>query len=43
MKPGRNMNAALKGMRRSAFSVAPFTRAHIMRPRSVLSVPAPET
>jgi len=29
--------------RAGAFSVAPFTRAHIVRPRSVLSVPAPET
>ena len=31
------------GIRSRAFSVWPFTRAHIMRPRSVLSVPAPET
>jgi hypothetical protein len=30
-------------MRSSAFSVLPFTRAHITRPRSVLSVCAPET
>ena len=37
------MYAALKGMRSRAFSVAPLTRAHIMRPRSVLSVLAPET
>ena len=43
MKPGRNMYAALNGSFISAFSVAPFTRAHMTLPRSVLSVPAPET
>src|SRR5215510_7818804 len=39
MKPGRNMYAALKGRRRSAFSVRPFTRAQALRPCSELSVP----
>ena len=38
MAPGRNMYAALKGSRSSSFSVRPFTRAHIERPRSPLSV-----
>jgi hypothetical protein len=37
------MKAALKGKRRSAFSVAPFTRAQMHLPRSELSVPAPDT
>jgi hypothetical protein len=37
------MYAPLKGIRNSAFSVLPFTRAHIMSPRSVLSVPEPDT
>ena len=31
------------GRRSSAFSVAPFTRAHMLLPRSLLSVPAPVT
>jgi hypothetical protein len=43
MYAGRNMYAALNGIARSAFSVAPLTRAHIVRPFSVLSVPAPVT
>src|SRR6266566_8280719 len=38
--PGRNMYAALNGIERRAFSVRPFTRAHIVLPCSVLSVPA---
>jgi hypothetical protein len=37
------MYAAAKGKRISAFSVLPLIRAHIVRPRSELSVPAPET
>ncbi len=41
MKPGRNMYAALKGSRSSAFSVSPFTRAHMELP--ALSVPLPDT
>jgi len=41
--PGRNMLGALKGRASSAFSVRPFTRAHITRPRSLESVPAPDT
>jgi hypothetical protein len=43
MNAGRNMYEALKGSARSAFSVSPFTRAHIERPFAVLSVPAPDT
>src|SRR5512133_2162425 len=43
MAPGRKRYTALKGSRSSAFSVFPFTRAHMVRPCSVLSVPAPET
>jgi hypothetical protein len=43
MNAGRNMYAALKGSRSSAFSVLPLTRAHIVRPRLVLSVPVAET
>jgi hypothetical protein len=39
----RNMYAALNGICSSGFSVLPFVRAHIMRPRSVLSVPEPDT
>ena len=31
------------GIASRAFSVSPFTRAHIVEPRSVLSVPVPET
>src|SRR5579871_3155486 len=42
MRPGRNMYAR-HGSASSAFSVAPFTRAHIVRPDSLLSVPAPDT
>ncbi len=34
---------AFSGSASSAFSVRPFTRAHMLRPRSVESVPAPET
>ncbi|SRR6266404_2619540 len=41
MMPGRKMYAERKGIASKAFSVLPFTRAHITRPRSVLS--APET
>ena len=41
--PGRNMYAALNGIESKAFSVRPFTRAHIARPRSLLSVPCPDT
>jgi hypothetical protein len=37
------MYAALNGNESNVFSVRPFTRAHIVRPRSLLSVPAPET
>jgi len=37
------MYVALKGSRSSAFSVLPLTRAHMVRPRSVLSAPVPET
>ena len=40
-KPGRN-DQTRNGSSPSAFSAAPLTRAHISRPRSVLSVPAPE-
>jgi hypothetical protein len=43
MMPGRIMYAARNGSPRSAFSVRPFTRAHIARPRSVASVPCPDT
>jgi len=42
MIAGRNMKA-VSGSERIAFSVAPLTRAHIERPFSVESVPAPET
>src|SRR5471030_1283461 len=41
--PGRYIYAALNGMRSSAFSARPLTRAHMLRPRSVVSVPAPVT
>lgn len=41
--PGRNIWVALNGSRISAFSVAPLTRAHMLLPRSDLSVLAPET
>jgi len=37
------MYAALNGSFKSAFSVSPLTRAHIVLPFSVLSVPAPVT
>jgi hypothetical protein len=37
------MYAALNPQRNNAFSVRPFTRAHMIRPRSVLSVLAPDT
>src|SRR5579871_4694123 len=43
MTPGRNMYAPWNGRASRAFSVRPFTRAHMERPCSVLSVPAPET
>jgi hypothetical protein len=36
------MYTRLKGSLRSAFSLRPFTRAHITRPCSELSVPAPD-
>ena len=41
--PGRNMYAAARGSRESAFSVLRLTLAHMIRPCSELSVPAPET
>jgi len=37
------MNAALNPRASSAFSVFPLTRAHMVLPRSVLSVPTPDT
>ncbi len=37
------MYAALNGKANNAFSVRPLTRAHMIRPRSLLSVPRPET
>ena len=40
--PGRNMYVPGESAR-SAFSVRPFTRAHIEPPFSVLSVPCPDT
>jgi hypothetical protein len=43
MKPGRTTKLARNGSSRSAFSVLPFTRAHITRPRSLLSAPLPDT
>jgi len=43
ISPGRNMYAALNPQCSNAFSVRPFTRAHMTRPRSVLSVLAPDT
>src|SRR5690349_14507346 len=43
MMPGRNMYAPLNPIFISAFSVLPFTRAHICRPFSVESVEAPDT
>ncbi len=42
MKPGRNMTPR-RNRRSSSFSVAPLTRAHIVLPCSLLSVPAPVT
>ena len=41
--PGRNMYACLNPSLSKSFSVFPFTRAHIWRPFSVLSVPIPDT
>ena len=43
MMPGRNRYTALNGNLRNAFSVRPLIRAHMIRPCSLLSVPAPET
>ena len=37
------MNVALNGSALTAFSVAPFTRAHMTLPCAVLSVLWPET
>lgn len=42
MKPGRKAYPLGK-VSSTAFSVRPFTRAHMRRPRSVESVPAPDT
>ena len=43
MNPGRIMYAPRNGSARSAFSVLPLTLAHMTRPRSVESVPTPDT
>jgi hypothetical protein len=42
-KPILNPNTCLNGSFIKSFSVFPLTRAHIIRPFSVLSVPAPLT
>src|ERR1041384_7510849 len=43
INPGLNAYVDLKGSFARSFSVLPLTRAHMLRPFSVLSVPAPDT
>ncbi len=43
MMPGRNRNTRENGNFSRSFSTLPFTRAHMLLPFSVLSVPAPDT